>query len=1030
MQNGSGNNLRQRTIGIVLAGAVLVAAVLIYGAVVLGKVRDIEASWETFSSDRLKWDEQVRLIHQEMGFGGFIHNFKNFILREDLGAYDKALENLNNVRISVDLLRQQNLSDAEKEALNAVLTMVRGYDVRLSTADELFSSGMSSNEVDALVIHDDEPSLKAMKVLAEASAEHMKLVQEMTDRELRATLQFAALGLLVVPLTVLIGFILYRSTKSLIAANTRTHAMSRQLEGLLDTSPEAMIVADAKGVIVRVNQAAAHLLDYEAGELNGVALETVVPVEFRSRHTSAFQAFVKAPRSGIFSVEGELFALTKTEREIPIELSLSALGRGDELLINATIRDVTLQKAYENALVDAREEALKTSEAKSQFLANMSHEIRTPINAVIGLSGLALKTDLDAKQLDYTRKIYSSGRQLLEVVNGILDFSNIETGKLDLDQSHFQLSAIIRDISTMMAVRAEDKGLELAFRTSPDVPDSMIGDPLRLGQVLTNLVSNAVKFTEQGSVIVDCDIESRTEDDLVVRFSVTDTGIGISPAKVPGLFDAFAQADTSATRQYGGTGLGLTICKKIVDAMKGEINVITEEGEGSMFTFTAVLRVDPDAAESPRHSAVRVEPEKTRVLVADDNEIACRIMEEVLVGLNFPVDVVQSGGEAIQALERACAIGEPYNLLLLDWQMPGMDGLETARRIEENPDIEAIPTIFVVTAFNSDDAKRLAKGLSIDAFLDKPLNTSLLINTLVSVLTRRREATGAEALTDMDAVPLAEEARGKRVLVVEDNNLNQQVAREILESEGMLVDTADNGRIAVDILFNKGPDVYAAILMDIQMPVMDGVTATREIRADPSFNDVPIIALTAHALEEDRKRCFDAGMNAHLTKPVIADELIMSLNTWVAGVEPDEGQSATVEVTAEAADNAGTGDDVLALPVMNMEKASSISRLSEDFLEELLCDFKDSYETSASTIRMHLDAGERKEAQSLAHTVKGISGSLGAEQVFAAATALDAGLKADDPDEAINSLHSDFTKSLDALIDYINQNVVKEKTDA
>lgn len=1029
MQNGSGKGTRKRTFAIIVAGAVLVVAVMVYGAVVLENVRSIESHWQTFSTDRLKRDEQIRLIYKELGYGGFIHDFKNFILRDDPTHLESASESLMRVRDAVDRLRQENLSEAEFEALGTIISTVKAYEVRLIMADDAFAEGMSSNEVDSLVIVDDTRTLAALKVLADASARHLKEVQEATERKLKDALRFAALGLFSVPLIMLITYILHRFMKSLMEVNARNRAMSRRFEGLLDTSPEAMVVADAMGNIVRANQAAAYLLDYEPGELSGKPLESLVPLEYRQRHNEGYRAFIKAPRLGIHNIEGEIYALTKTGREIPIELGLSATEQGSDLLISATVRDITLQKAYENALVDAREEAIKNSEAKSQFLANMSHEIRTPINAVIGLSGLALKTDLNDKQQDYTRKIYSSGRHLLEVVNDILDFSKIEAGKLEIGHSHFQLSTIVRDIANMMAVRAEDKGLELIFRTSPDVPDSLIGDPLRLGQVLTNLVSNAVKFTETGTIIVDSDVESHDDGELMLRFSVTDTGIGIPPTQVVSLFDAFTQADTSATRKFGGTGLGLTICKNIVEAMDGEINVISEPDEGSMFTFTARLQVDPDA-EAGAQPAVRVEPEKTRVLVVDDNEMACRIMEEVLSGLNFPVETAQSGAEAIQALERACADGNPFNLMLLDWQMPGMDGLETARRIEENPDIEAVPTIFVVTAFSSDDARRLAKDLSIDAFLDKPLNTSLLVNTLVNVLTRHRDTVPEEAAIGAQGVALADEAKGKRVLVVEDNTLNQQVAREILENEDMLVDTADNGQIALDLLFKKGPDVYAAILMDIQMPEMDGITATTEIRADPSFNDVPIIALTAHALTEDRQRCFDAGMDGHLTKPVIADDLIASLNTWIAGVEPDGEE---VEVTSDSPampEVAGIGKDVLALPVMNLEKASSISRLSEDFLEELLCDFKDRYETSAATIRGHLDAGERSEAQALAHTVKGISGSLGAEQVFAAVTALDAGLKADASDDAIDRLHGDFSTSLDALIDYINQNVVKPGVDA
>jgi len=1046
VQNRRNSDIRRRTLGIVMAGAVLIVAIVIYGASVLNQIRGVETHWKTFSTVTIARDAQLHRIQQQLGYGGFIHNFKNFILRDDLRDLDKARDNLVQIRDAIDILRREHLSSEEADALNVVITTVKAYEVRLTMADEAFIDGFSSNEVDSLVIVDDRAALAALKVLSHASSMRVEEVQHATEQQLSSTIRFAALGLLVVPLIILIGYILYRSTRSLTRAHVEIRAVSEQLEGLLDTSPEAMIVANSNGEIMRANHAVTHMLEYESGELIGKPLEVLMPETNREQHHTRFGVFMEKPKPGVLSIEGELKALTKSGREIPIEISLSAMEQGQDVLITATIRDITLRKAYERALVDTREKAVAANQAKSDFLANMSHEIRTPINAVIGLSALALKTDMNAKQLDYTRKIYSSGRRLLEVVNDVLDFSKIEAGKLDVVRSHFLLSSVIRDVSAVMAVRAREKNVELIFRIPADMPDALIGDPLRLGQVLSNLVSNAVKFTSKGTVVVEARVKTDDKTGNQLSFSVTDTGVGIPPDDLTKLFEAFSQADTSATRQFGGTGLGLTICKSILDSMGGEISVTSTPGVGSRFVFTVPLEEEPDANIGTRPIS-RAEARNTRLLIVDDNETACEMMEKELSALGFPIDTALSGSAAIQSLEQATVSGNPYRLMFLDWQMPEVGGLETMRRIAANPNIDPVSTILAVAPFNVENVKRQTADLSVDAFVDKPLNTSLLIDAIVNVLNGHPEwATSQEVLPGQRGSVLADSAKGRRVLVVEDNFINQQVAREILENEGLFVDTADNGRIALDMLFKQGPEIYSAILMDIQMPEMDGVTATKEIRNDPSFDGVPIIALTAHALSEDRQRCIDAGMNGHLTKPVIADDLVSALNTWISGEIPVEFSeeavaetlSATVtqeavatvtepEAIGDSAEDNEAASDSENTPILDLEKASSVSRLSEGFLQELLWDFRDQYTEAAETIRGHLDSGERAAAQTIAHTIKGTSGSLGAEQVFAAAIQLDADLKASAPDEVIDKSYTEFAEALSRLLTYVEDTIPRSE---
>ncbi len=1011
-----------------MAAVALIAVVISYGVTVLEQVRTIDDHWNTATAEALRRDAQLHRIDRHIGYGGLIHNFKNFVLRGDPRYLDRAQENLSQISDAVSILRQENLNISELEALDALVTVVRAYESRLLIADDALIEGMSSNEVDSLVIVDDSAALAGIDTLEMESAKRLKMVKEATEKQLAATIRFASFGLLAVPLILLFSYILYRSVRSLISAHAIASSAMQRLEGVLDTSPEAMVVADETGTILLANKAIASMLNYDEGELINQPLSILVCDEQRQKHMEAYEKFVQHPEHGVRELTGEFHAKTKTGQEVPVKINISAAKQGDSLLITASVHDVTLQNAYEKALVEAREKAIAASKAKSDFLANMSHEIRTPINAVIGLSCLALKTKLDPRQLDYTNKIYASGRRLLEVVNDILDFSKIEAGKMEIERARFSLSNVVRDVSAMIAVSAEEKNIELIFQISPEVPNALIGDPLRLGQVLSNLVSNAVKFTEAGGVVVKAEPETTVDNARHIRFSVIDTGIGIPEDEIKDLFEAFSQVDTSSTRRFGGTGLGLAICKNIVEAMGGDISVESEPGEGSTFSFTVPLEEDHNAV-TPDNPLKQLNPEKTRILVIDDSEISCRIMQEELGELGFPVDTVTNGKDAVELVEQGDKTGRPFSLLLLDWRMPGMDGLDTVRRLQMNLSAENLPAIFLATAFNSDEAEKQAEGLPIDAFLDKPINTSKLIDKVINVLTRSTTLDAHEIYGETTVVALAEEVRGKRVLVVEDNVINQQVVREILENEGLVVDTADNGRIALDILFKKGPEVYSSILMDIQMPEMDGITATEEIRADPSFNDVPIIALTAHALVEDRQRCLDAGMNSHLTKPVIANDLIATLNTWIAGVEAHVDSGADVPLpsqeTVVVETVQGKGVDVMALPVINLEKASAISNLSQDFLEELLCDFKDRYESAPASIRQHLDASDRTEAKMIAHTVKGISGSLGAEQVYAAAVALDTGLKEEAADETIDGLHKDFEVSMDALLGYIEQNITR-----
>ncbi|MDD9877390.1 MAG: response regulator [Magnetovibrio sp.] len=535
--------------------------------------------------------------------------------------------------------------------------------------------------------------------------------------------------------------------------------------------------------------------------------------------------------------------------------------------------DITYEVESLEALKLAKEAADQANRAKSDFLANMSHEIRTPMSAIIGLSDLLAAMDLDAKQRDYVAKIRTSGRNLLGIINDILDFSKIEADMLDIESINFQLTDVIDDVSGSIAMKAEEKGLEVMFVTAPDVPAALVGDPLRLGQVLINLADNAVKFTEKGEVVIRTELAGRDGDDATLRFSVRDTGIGLEAEQIARLFESFTQADGSTTRKYGGSGLGLTISKRLVESMGGAIHAESDGHRGSTFVFTVRCGVQTAALDVAIEAP---DVSKLRVLIVDDNATARQILTETLEAMAFPVSEAWSGETALDAIRDADAAGQPFDLVLMDWKMPQMDGVETIRRIAGIPGLSRLPRFFMVTAYDCQEAMAAAGGVDIHACLSKPLNSSHLIDAVMNAFAIR-----SEPAADEDPGPSAPKAAsGARILLVEDNEINQMIAKAVLETAGFEVDVADNGRDALDRL-GGAPDAYGAVLMDLQMPEMDGYEATRAIRANAELADLPIIALTAHAFAEEKERCYAAGMNGHISKPLDARELITTLNDLV-----------------------------------------------------------------------------------------------------------------------------------------------------
>jgi signal transduction histidine kinase/DNA-binding response OmpR family regulator len=666
-------------------------------------------------------------------------------------------------------------------------------------------------------------------------------------------------------------------------------------------------------------------------------------------------------------------------------------------------------------LDESRNEAEDATKAKSDFLANMSHEIRTPMNAIIGMAHLALKTDLTAKQYDYLKKVDISAKSLLGIINDILDFSKIEAGKLDMESVDFQLEDTLDNISTLVGIKTQEKGLELLFKTDPSVPTALVGDSLRLGQVLINLSNNSVKFTDTGEIVISTELIKKDESQVTLKFSVRDTGIGMTAEQAAKLFQPFMQADSSTTRKYGGTGLGLTISKRLAEMMGGEIWVESEPGQGSTFSFTANFGLGKEKAKK------RFRPSQDlrgmKVLVVDDNATSRDIFQEMLESFSFGVSVAASGAGGITELENAQE-DKPFELVVMDWKMPGMDGIEASRRIKNHTGLKKIPAIVMVTAYGREEVMQQAEEVGLEGFLLKPVNPSMLFDTIMQAFGEAVPETSKVAQRiEQEAKALAN-IQGARVLLVEDNEINQQVAKEILEGAGLNVSLVNNGQEAVNAV--KGNE-YDAVLMDVQMPVMDGYEATRRIRKweggrrnkigensdasdqKPVASDqrpIPIIAMTAHAMAGDEDKSLQAGMNGHVTKPIDPDQLFATLQKWIKSSEKriDTLQSdASVKAQAIAEAAPETGELPGSLPGFDLKEGLIRLQGNKKLYHKLLLDFGTKYTDAAVEIRQALDAGDFEQAHSLVHNLKGLAGNLAATELLAAAVEMEKIVKGESP---------------------------------
>jgi two-component system sensor histidine kinase/response regulator len=752
-------------------------------------------------------------------------------------------------------------------------------------------------------------------------------------------------------------------------------------EGICGLTPE--------GGTAFVNTAGAQMLGFAPEELVGQPMHALVHYAYAdgSPFPSEECRMYQTAQDGKHRVVSDEVLWRKDGSSFPVEYSTTPiLKSGKAVGTVVAFRDITQRLRADAELRAAKETAESATKAKSDFLANMSHEIRTPMNAIIGMTHLALKTELSSKQADYLNKVKSAAQSLLGIINDILDFSKIEAGKLDIENTDFQLENVLDNLSNIISQKTHDKNLEFLISAQHDIPSNLVGDPLRLGQILVNLVNNAVKFTERGEVMVAVTMEEQFTGSVKLKFSVRDSGIGMTPDQISRLFQPFSQADTSTTRKYGGTGLGLSICKRLVEMMDGTIWAESQAGLGSTFYFTARFGI----ASGQKAKQFIPDLAGIRALVVDDNAQAREILTDALRVFALRANSVASGEDAVREIADADS-QDPYRLVLMDWHMPGMDGLEASRIIKRNDRLKHIPKIVMVTAFGREDIRNQAEEIGVDSYLLKPVNSSLLYDTLVDLFgmaasehqPRRRAA---------DAVQY--DATGIRVLLVEDNEVNQQVATELLQSAGAIVALASHGAEAVKILTEGAqPPPFDIVFMDLQMPEMDGITATKLLRSDSRLKKIPIIAMTAHALVEERQRCIDAGMNDHVSKPIDPDALFSTLLKW-AKPKPEPASRPAAESPSQIVSAQTEGESVLP-QIAGVNVANGLNRVAgnRSLYLRLLSQFVSQQASAATQIAVALDAGDRKLAERIAHTVKGVAGNLGISDVQFAAQKLEKAIR-------------------------------------
>jgi len=780
-------------------------------------------------------------------------------------------------------------------------------------------------------------------------------------------------------------------------------------EAIVRSSEDAIISKSLDGIITSWNKGAEVIFGYTAEEMIGSCMLRLFPQDKLCEYCFDKVLYYK-----------QLFTHQATHRlrkdGVIIEVSISVSPIYDEadqvMGISKIVRDITHQKQLERELIKAKLTAEAASKSKGEFLANMSHEIRTPMNAILGLTRLASETELTPKQQNYLSKIQGASQSLLNILNDILDISKIESGRLDIECIEFEIVSVLQSVIDLFIVSAENKGLEIFLDIAPEVPLTALGDPLRIRQVLCNLLSNAIKFTTTGYIQIHIDRVENHADSSLLRFSVQDTGMGIDAAGIERLFQPFSQADNSITRKFGGTGLGLVISKQLVQLMDGDFEMTSEPGQGTTFSFT--IRCGKGQPYNWLEDSEHLK--ELRVLVVDDQEKSCTLLKKTLVSWQVFAETALSAELGLQKIDAAEQAGTPFGLLLVDWQMQGMNGLEFVKVLERKSQntLQKMPVIMMVTDAGKEALQKLTaeQPVSINAILTKPVEASNLLNNILHVCHYQGKTYNLKN-TPIDPYLIARPLYNRHILLVEDNALNQQVASEFLMKAGMRISIANNGAEAVECVQKEQFD---AVLMDLQMPVMDGFEATRHIRQLIDANKLPIIAMTAATMENDKGICLEIGMNDHVAKPINPLALINTLLRWV------EPNTSAPEVLHKTVNHASWSELAAKLPGFDVDDIMLTLSGDEAQFFELLVEFQELFVIEVPAMLAMIEAGELPEAEKQVHLLKGVAGNLGMTELLKVTTELDSQLRNGHYEsETLANWVTIFDKTMATIVEALSQ---------